>query len=72
MMKKCTTSQIKNKNGMLLRKNRSEELSVQIYYVRFNYNFLVGFFMSKAQSKRIIKDFCKYIKDKLTVGAPTK
>ena len=64
--------QIKKKNGILLRENRLEELSVQIYHVRFNYNFLVGFSMSKDQSRRIIENLSKYIKDKLNVDVPKK
>jgi hypothetical protein len=61
---------LKIKKGVLLQDNHSNETSVQIYYVRCNYSFLMGFVMSKAQSRCIMKDLLKYIKKKLDWDVP--
>jgi hypothetical protein len=53
-------------------KLKRKKMSMQVYYVRCNYNFLIGFLMSKAQSKRIVEDIYKHIKDKLQFGITKK
>ena len=58
--------------GILSRENRLKETSAQIHHVRFNHNFLMGFMMSKAQSRRVMEDLFKYIKEKLNVDVPKK
>lgn len=70
MMQKHKVLEIKN--VILLPENRTEELPVQVYHVRFNYNFLIGFLMNKTQSRRIMEDLYKYIQDKLNFDAPKK
>ena len=58
--------------GILSRETRLEETSAQIHHVRFNHNFLMGFMMSKAQSRWVMEDLFKYIKEKLNVDVPKK
>lgn len=58
---------LKIKNGLLLCENHLRETSVQIYHVRCNYSFLMGFFMNKAQSRWVMEDLSKYIKKKLNL-----
>jgi Type II intron maturase len=63
---------LKIKKGILLRENYSKETSAQIYYVRCHYNFLMGFFMNKAQSRWIMENLFKYIKEKLNFDVSKK
>lgn len=56
---------LKRKNGIVLRENSLEKMFIQVYYVRCNCNSLMGFFMNKAQSRRIIKDLHQYLRYKL-------
>lgn len=68
IIKKHTMSKIKK--GILLRENYLEKTSVQMYYVRCNYSFLMGFFMNKVQSRQILEDLFKFIKKKLNFDVP--
>jgi hypothetical protein len=53
------------KRKTILRENFSERMSMQVYYVRCNFNFLMGFLMNKARSRQIVQNVYRYIKDKL-------
>lgn len=63
---------LKIKKGILLRENHSKSPLAQIYHVRCDSNFLMGFFMNKVQSRWIMEDLLKYAKEKLNLDSPKK
>ena len=67
-IKKCMM--LKIKKGILLCENYSEKTLAQIYYIRSNYSFLMGFLMNKVQSRWIIADLVKYMKKTLNFVVP--
>lgn len=60
-----TKKDTKFDKGVVLEQNYWEKKFTAVCCIRYNYDFLIGFFMNKVQSGWIIKNINQYLKNKL-------